>query len=115
MAKTKGYYINVRSRHPSHDEFRELLPKLPFRTVVRLGSVWEGDGKERIEINSVQAIKASADKLLMKRAFDGAELSHAQWYLAEGLAVAENLDFPVVAKHRRGSRGTGNYLLSSRE
>lgn len=113
-----GYKIMVRSRHPSHNPLRTLLPKLFFRTVVRLGSSWAGDGKPRVECNTVQAVKTSASKKLMKIAFHQQQVVTADW--CEGIielvtALVQRTGFPIVAKHIHGSRGTGNYLLKTQE
>ena len=130
-----GYKIMVRSRHPSHNPLRTLLPKLFFRTVVRLGSSWAGDGKPRVECNSVDAVKTSANKLLMKEAFVNSNVTTAGWFVVQNdrptermngythehpnvLTVGihnEYLPYPIVAKHIHGSRGTGNYLLKTQE
>lgn len=118
----------VRSRHPSHSPLRTLLSRLPFRSVVRLGSTWVGDTLKRIECNVAQAIRTSASKRLMKIAFNRAGVRTADWWahnpttgnIAKVSSVqgngqiiwqAEALPFPIVAKHIHGSRGTGNYLL----
>ena len=110
----KGYKIMVRSRHPSHKPLRTSLSRLPFRTVVRLGSTWAGDGKLRVECNTVEAVKTSASKLLMKRAFHANKVITAAWEPADHTIVLDFINlhgFPIVAKHIYGSRGTGNYLL----
>lgn len=110
-----GYRIMVRSRHPSHQPLRRALSRLPFRTVVRFGSTWAGDGKGRIECNSPQSIRTSASKRLMKQAFAAANVVTAQWENSHANlnAFVATVGFPIVAKHIHGSRGTGNYLLQS--
>lgn len=123
-----GFKINVRSRHPSHDALREVVGRLPFRTAVRFGSSWAGDEFRRVECNTVEAVKRSADKLAMKEAFSANNILTADWYiehqgignggwikkgvpLGQGDTTIGNLPCPIVAKHRFGSRGTGNTLL----
>lgn len=112
------YKILVLSRHPSHRILRQKLPRLAVRSLIRLGSTTEPqDGRKRIEINSVQAIKTSANKRLMKDAFDAAACKTARWAVADDLnqliklIKKETLRFPIVAKHVFGSRGTGNTLI----
>ena len=66
----------IRSRHPSHNPLRrrnplKLLPLLPFKSLIRFGSNTElqstiDNGGDRIELNTVEAIKNSSNKLLMK-------------------------------------------------
>ncbi len=121
----------IRSRHPSHKILRTELPLLPFRSVVRLGSTTVlndtiENGGNRIEINKVQAIKNSANKLLMKKKFTEAGVKTADWFTKlEGVqgfinihndALAyEDLPYPIVSKHIYGSRGTGNTLILNKE
>lgn len=125
----------ILSRHPSHDRLRvqhKLLPLFPFRSVIRLGSsTIPEDNADRIELNSVEAIKNSANKLLMKQCFTEAEVKTADWWiyvngtnnvystkgsLDSSLALTiENLPYPIVAKHIFGSRGNGNYKLNNQE
>jgi glutathione synthase/RimK-type ligase-like ATP-grasp enzyme len=120
--KRNGFRLNVRSRHSSHRELKDAGIRLPFRSAVRLGSTWVGDGRPRIECNSVTAIKTSASKLLMKQAFDRDGIKTANWIHNSLGSDAEfnawfNVEdrFPIVAKHIHGSRGTGNYLLKTKE
>lgn len=122
----------IRSRHPSHDAIRGRLPRLPFRSVVRLGSTTSlaeiANGKSMIELNTVEAIKTSSNKLLMKQAFDRAEASTAPWaeardvreVNADGIQLnpAESgagIPFPIVAKAKFGSKGKGNTLIRTQE
>ena len=83
MNKLKKYKLFrplILSRHPSHSILRaknQTLPLLPFRSVIRLGSTTESDG--RLEINTAQAVKNSASKLLMKQKFTEAGVKTAQW------------------------------------
>jgi len=111
----RGFRIMVRSRHPSHRPLRTTLSRLPFRTVVRLGSTWAGDQAARIECNSAQSIRTSASKRLMKQAFAAANVATAQWENSHNnlTAFVAAVGFPIVAKHIHGSRGTGNYLLKT--
>jgi glutathione synthase/RimK-type ligase-like ATP-grasp enzyme len=89
--------------------------------VVRLGStttVKPEKSAERVfvEINNVEGIKKSSNKLLMKRAFNQAGIKTAIWLNStnpnEIKDFAEN-NYPIVAKHNYGSRGTGNTLIHS--
>ena len=117
------YRVQLRSRHPSHDPLRKLLPKFLFRSVVRLGSTTEIPNRS-VEINSIQSIKNSADKLLMKQCFTENDVRTAIW--SNGSSIddilnilsdnhEEGVPYPIVAKHRFGSRGNGIYLLKTKE
>jgi carbamoylphosphate synthase large subunit len=111
VKKSSGFKPYVLSRHPTHDVLRSNLPKNKFRVLIRLGSQnTPDDGKSRLEINTVEAVETSSDKLLMKTAFDRGNVPTAQWTRA---ARTSTIEFPIVAKNRWGSRGTGNTLIKS--
>ena len=126
LKKYKLYYPRIFSRHPSHSILRaknQTLPLLPFRSVIRLGSTTVSDG--RLEINTAQAVKNSASKLLMKQKFTEAGVKTAEWFtyyngnfrknkvdeqgwdIGENIIQNDNLPFPLVAKSHFGSRGVG--------
>jgi hypothetical protein len=78
------------------------------------------------EINSIQSIKNSSDKLLSKQCFQAANVRTAPWCkLSDSINSPEVfkkfLDdntgkmFMFIVKHRFGSRGNGNYLMDSKE
>jgi len=129
MNKLKKYKLFrplILSRHPSHSILRaknQTLPLLPFRSVIRLGSSTDSDG--RLEINTVEAVKNSASKLLMKKKFTEAGVKTANWFTATvgnfyerdtfmGLDI-DILPFPLVAKSHFGSRGIGNTKFNTKE
>jgi len=134
----------VCSRHPTHSILRaknKTLALLPFRSIVRLGSITDiqdsvTNGGTRIECNTIQAIKNSSNKLLMKQCFTENNVKTADWWKhnhilqnipferkfidEEGEEVIENirsneLPYPIVVKHIFGSRGRGNTLINSQE
>ena len=124
----------IRSRHPSHSILRfrnKTLPLLPFKSVIRLGSTTElKSGDERIELNSINAIKNSSNKLLMKQCFTSESVKTAIWWIYKGdenfelqtngdaeneLQHISELTFPIIAKSKFGSRGKGNYKLNNQE
>ena len=120
------------SRHPTHSGLRaknKSLPLFPFRSVVRLGSTTVlDDDSNRVQINTPQAIRNSASKLLMKQKFTEAGVKTANWGTAinarlnkdniywvqhEGNEIS--LNFPIIAKSLFGSRGVGNTKLDTKE
>jgi D-alanine-D-alanine ligase-like ATP-grasp enzyme len=118
----------IRSRHPSHSCLRDNLPLLPVRSIVRLGSTTiVEDGRKRVEINSIEAVRNSANKLRMKQCFLSNNVKSADWYTynedmgifveqqTENGTTMEELPYPIVAKHIYGSRGRGNTLINNRE
>ena len=129
MNKLKKYKLFrplILSRHPSHSILRaknQTLPLLPFRSVIRLGSTTVSDG--RLEINTTEAVKNSASKLLMKQKFTEAGVKTAKWYETNEshIFVDQDLDsfelkdlpFPIVSKSHFGSRGIGNTKFNTKE
>ena len=130
--KYKLYYPMVLSRHPSHSILRaknQTLPLLPFRSVIRLGSTTVSDG--RLEINTTEAVKNSASKLLMKQKFTEAGVKTANWYTFSNYLFypngdltlggtdqtrgIETIEYPIVAKSLFGSRGIGNTKINNQE
>lgn len=110
----------IRSRHDTHDHLRNNLPKMPFKSVIRLGSTTEmvdtvAKGGKRIEINTVEAVKNSANKRLMKKCFTEAGVKTAKWCDANAQNQVTTLEFPVVVKNIYGSRGNGNHLIKTLE
>lgn len=116
----------ILSRHPSHNCLRantkNIVP-LPYRAVVRFGSTTEVDdtitnGGNRIEINTVESIKNSANKLLMKQKFQQVGVKTAEWIKFTNLETLRGWSsekFPIVAKAHFGSKGKGNTLIKSAE
>lgn len=126
----------IRSRHPSHRVLRrrnpeKLLPLFPFKSVVRFGSLTTirdtiSEGGNRIEINTIEAIKNSMNKFLMKECFKEGNVTTADWWFvdAEGNLKGpdrrknysfEELPFPIIAKSHFGSRNRGNTKLDNYE
>jgi glutathione synthase/RimK-type ligase-like ATP-grasp enzyme len=113
----------ILSRHPSHDVFRSRFKKinlLPYKSVIRFGSSTEvedtfDNGGNRIEINTIQSIKTSANKLLMKEKFTEAGVKTAPWKQHCPIEGLTGLEFPIVAKSHYGSKGKGNTLLKTSE
>lgn len=129
--KYKLFRPRIRSRHPSHATLRsrngKKLKLLPFKSVVRFGSSYVAkdsieNGGNRVELNSVESIKNSSNKALMKKCFERDNVTTADWWMitntTEGyrfqkgtnsdIITIEELSYPLVTKHIFGSRGTGN-------
>jgi glutathione synthase/RimK-type ligase-like ATP-grasp enzyme len=101
------------------------------------------NGGNRIEINTIQAIKNSANKLLMKQCFHNSKVKTAKWFtlykeednifalihndqnipfdqiIDEDIefwdAINNYIGFPIISKHIKGSRGTGNKKHDTQE
>jgi len=126
----KYFRTRVRSRHPSHAPLRVrgTFPMFPFKSVIRFGSTTEYDdavsnGGNRLEINTVQAIKNSSSKMLMKQCFADGNVKTADWwtYRNGGFVgkdvnnTLENLPYPIISKSYFGSRNQGNAKHDSAE
>ena len=115
---TNGFRVNVLSRHPSHKVLRQMLKRQPVRVAFRLGSVTETPNTT-VEINSVQSIKNSMNKRLMKECFDRAGVPTPKWTsVASTTELMEKINsgefqFPIIAKSLFGSRGVGNTYIDS--
>lgn len=110
----------VYSRHPSHDELREL--HISVRALIRLGSTTDKPSKfPRLEINSVGAVQNSASKIRMKNAFQKAGVITAPWCVPNNIEELNTFfstfekDCKFVTKSQFGSRGEGNQLHETAE
>jgi glutathione synthase/RimK-type ligase-like ATP-grasp enzyme len=106
--------VNIRSRHPSHNVFRRVL-KSDRSVVIRLGSTTKLQKEYDLEINSVDAITKSSNKLLMKREFNSHQVPTTNWSYNISEYLTNINTFPVIAKNVYGSRGTGNHKLDTKE
>lgn len=134
--KIKDFKIRVLTRHPSYVPLKSKLPRIPFRSVVRFGSTTEVEntimkGGNIVEINTVEGVKNSASKILMKKCFTLHKIPTANWYLYREeekdfvnmseitehpvIVKIEDLPYPIVAKHEYGSKGRGNYKLDTQQ
>jgi glutathione synthase/RimK-type ligase-like ATP-grasp enzyme len=109
-----NFFLRILSRHPSINPLRRTL-LVPAKVVYRHGSTTFTDiGKE---VNSVESVATSSNKLLMKQAFDGGRVKSAVWTAVANidqlLTWAAPHEFKIVAKALYGSRGEGNYLLKT--
>lgn len=120
--QTTHHYLRIFSRHPSIGPLRKSLLIKGKKVVYRHGST--SASELRYEINSVQAVRTSADKLLMKQAFDKAKASNAPWIRLNKAGTPEfkkwleSVGFDknmIIIKHRFGSRGNGNYLIKTQK
>lgn len=125
--KPSSFYIRVLSRHPSTSKLRESILVKGIKACYRHGSTTVGNFD--YEINSVESVETSADKKLMKEAFDRAEVKHPTWislstwdkdkktwddFLSK-LKFGKEKDSWLIIKQRWGSRGEGNTLIRTTE
>jgi glutathione synthase/RimK-type ligase-like ATP-grasp enzyme len=112
--KKRSFFLTLFSRHPSHNVLRKALI-VPKRTLIRLGSTTKGSANYTLEINSIQSVKNSANKLLMKKIFKENDIKTADWWTEGTLIDWAKERYPIVAKSIYGSRGRGNTLIKNEE
>jgi D-alanine-D-alanine ligase-like ATP-grasp enzyme len=138
MKKYKWFRPRIRSRHPSHDFLRSKFKKLPlfdFKSVIRFGSLSTmldtvSNGGNRIELNTVDAIKNSMNKLLMKKCFTHNKIKTAKWYKVHIKTNGDynfydeinktnishlEISYPIITKNIFGSKGKGNKKHDNKE
>lgn len=124
IKKATHFHMRVFSRHPSVAGLRNSILVKGKKVVYRHGSFTEGD--YFYEINSVESVKNSADKLKMKQCFDKGGVSHANWIQLNKITTDKKgfddflkvCKFPenmLIIKQRHGSRGRGNYLVKTKD
>lgn len=96
------------------------LKKFPIRSLIRLGSLTPPNqifdkGTSYVEINSIDAINTSRDKLKMKEAFKTFEIPQAEWWIPSQLTeeVLPTLPYPLIAKRINGFKGKGMKKLDT--
>lgn len=129
--------IKLRSKNPSASELRTRLASVRTKTpfVVRLGSRTPlNTFRNRLyhgatEINTIESIENSRDKLRMKTCFANGEVKHSNWWEFRGnntsqmrivnptlnfdghpedtIILAKSLPFPIVIKQICGFKGHG--------
>jgi len=109
--------LRVFSRHPTHSILRRAVINTGnIWACIRFGSETVGALPYKVEINTPQAVRNSANKLLMKECFKANNVKTADWEKcktrAQVLAFARDR-YPVVTKSLFGSRGRGNTLIHS--
>jgi len=115
--------VQIRTKNHSANPLRGNIYS-PRSTIVRLGSLTplsnaypnrkSLDGI--IEINTVNAVQNSRNKLRMKKCFAEANVKQAEWWDSyQALAHDENkLPYPIVAKKIVGFKGIGMQLLQNK-
>jgi D-alanine-D-alanine ligase-like ATP-grasp enzyme len=128
------YYPRIRSKNHSLDALRRAnrgLSALPVTSVVRFGSVTPTQEVFKkptkipiVEINTVEAVRVSSNKLRMKEAFKKAEIFQPEWFTFTSAGVINqddakvdkaNLPYPLVMKRIFGSKAIGMKMIQSEE
>ena len=119
----KRRYAQIRTKNFTAEPFRRSI--ITSRSaIIRLGSVTPTEKAFRkpkapgsvIEINTVNAIKNSRNKLLMKACFDKRDVPQAEWWSYDRFITSGNkIDFPIVVKRVHGFQGRGMELIENQE
>jgi len=114
----------LRTKNYSTDGLKDMLREclFPVRSLIRMGSLTETEeivrpGAKVIEINTVESIETSRNKLLMHEAFDRSKkgVSHVKYYEVKELPDFKSLKFPILAKKIVGQGGEGMKKLDKVE
>jgi glutathione synthase/RimK-type ligase-like ATP-grasp enzyme len=106
----------LRTKNYSTDGLKDMLREclFPVRSIIRMGSTTETSeivtpGKRVIELNTVESIETSRNKLLMQEAFNKSKLpiSRANYFEIKKMPDFKSLKFPVLAKKIVGQGGEG--------
>lgn len=88
------------------------------RAIVRLGSLTPTSKafpttRDVVEINTVEAIQNSRDKLRMKECFSKLKVPQAEWWSSyQALAQDKKIPYPIVVKRICGFQGHGMELIN---
>lgn len=111
-------FARIRTKNYSANPLRRSI-ETDYRAVVRLGSLTPLDRifktpRTAIEINTVDAINNSRNKLLMKTCFASGKVPQAEWWRDTGfLNVRDDIKFPLVVKRVFGFQGRGMELINN--
>lgn len=97
------------------------LRSIPFnkRVLLRLGSTTPLVSKYKyLEINTIEGIRTSANKITMKKAFDRSHINHSEWI--NSINKNKILEFYnqhkiLIAKHRHSSKGKDIYYIDNKQ
>jgi len=119
-----SYPVKLRTKNHSANGLKNLLKTIrttkPF--VVRLGSrtpieiIFPKSHAKAIEINTVQSIENSRNKLLMKDCFKELEVSQSNWWKGPHIDIEfSEPRFPLLVKKIYGFKGKGMVKLDNEE
>lgn len=135
MKKYTMFRPRVRTKNHTANDLRpdsQNLPLFPFKSVIRLGSTTTlrddiTSGGSRIECNTVQAVKNSSNKLVMKHLFNEFNINQAKGFILDGKVLKnmftnetvnfgdeESIKFPLLAKKVYGSKARGMVKLDDK-
>lgn len=97
------------------------LRGIPFykRILLRLGSTSPLNSKYKyLELNTIKGVRISANKILMKEAFDRCAINHSEWINSSDKKEINNFfedNKILIVKHRHSSKGKNIYYIDSKD
>jgi len=113
--------------NPSANDLKSMLHNVQTRKpfVVRLGSrtpieqIFHNSHQRAFQINSIEGISNSRNKLLMKQCFDDSEVKTSKWTLISDITSSDGSNpwntFPAIIKQLGSHGGNGIFLINNRE
>lgn len=109
----------IRIFSPNHSCAPLRKVRVKTRTLLRFGSITPLHSKYKYrELNSIEGIRISSNKIKMKQAFDKVKIHHSEWLNTTNINKA--LEFIkqhkiIIAKNKHSSKGEGIYYIDSIE
>lgn len=97
------------------------LRNIPIRNkiLLRLGSTTPLISKYKyLELNTIEGVKISANKILMKKAFDNAKVKHSEWINSSSKDIIRDFLSKhkiIIAKHKHSSQGKNIYYIDNKD
>lgn len=106
----------IRTKNPSAAPLRRSI-FVNKRAIVRLGSRTPSrqiyPTQSFVEVNTVESIENSRDKLRMKECFSRYDVKQAEWFTLDQAPITRMADFPYVGKQIVGFKGHGMQLIEN--
>lgn len=112
-------FARVRTKNFTANDLRKAIP-IEGKAIVRLGSttptecIFKENPYNVVEVNTIDAINNSRNKLLMKKCFSKKEIPQAVYYTIDDI-LKKDVEFPIVIKRVFGFKGRGMQLINTRE
>lgn len=111
------FKLRIFSKNTSCAPLRNIL--FNRRILLRLGSTTPLISKYKyLEINTVEGIKISSNKIAMKKAFDKANICHSEWINSNNktdIIKFFNIHKIIIAKYKYSSKGNNIYYIDNIE
>lgn len=106
----------IRTKNPSAAPLRRSI-FVNKRAIVRLGSRTPSrqiyPTQSFVEVNTIESIENSRDKLRMKECFSRYDVKQAEWLTLDQAPITRMADFPYVGKQIVGFKGHGMQLIEN--